>query len=147
MGYLSERISYLKGLADGMNLSSETNEGRLLKEILEFLDDLALSVEELEVEVIESLDDLEERYDILEDIITDEFDPLDFFDDEDYDEDEDEECDTIICPACSGLFEFSDEFISEDGDYITCPSCGEEIELEWSFSNCDFCFDEDEDEE
>ena len=37
MGYLSERVSYLRGLADGMKLNEDTNEGRLLKEIIEVL--------------------------------------------------------------------------------------------------------------
>ena len=48
MGFLSERVSYLRGLADGMKLDQNTNEGKLLKEIIELLDDIAVSVEDME---------------------------------------------------------------------------------------------------
>ena len=39
MGYLSEKVAYLKGLCDGMDISSETKEGKLLGAIIEVLDD------------------------------------------------------------------------------------------------------------
>lgn len=150
MGYLMERVSYLKGLADGLNISSDTSEGRLLKEILEVLDDIALTVEELEDDFATTAEDLEDRTEFLESVY--------FGDDEDDDyddyDDDDEDIDTIVCPACKGIITFSEEQINDDFTVFTCPACGEEIELELYDDEdgccmCEFCgdYDEDEDEE
>jgi hypothetical protein len=35
MAYLSERVSYIKGLMEGMNLDTATNEGKLFKAIID----------------------------------------------------------------------------------------------------------------
>jgi hypothetical protein len=42
MGYLSERVSYLRGLADGLSLNKESAESRLFDEIIELLDDISI---------------------------------------------------------------------------------------------------------
>ena len=60
MGYLSERVSYLRGLADGLNISDDTNEGKLLKVIIDVLDDVAISIEEVEDEQKALLDDIDD---------------------------------------------------------------------------------------
>ena len=48
MSYLNERVSYLKGLAEGMQISDASNEGKLLKAIIEVLDDIALTIDDIE---------------------------------------------------------------------------------------------------
>ena len=48
MGYLSERVSYLRGLADGLKIDEDTNEGKLFKLIIDVIDDIAVSVEDVE---------------------------------------------------------------------------------------------------
>ena len=45
---LSERTAYLKGLMEGMKIDTETNEGKLFKAIVDTLDDMALTVSDLE---------------------------------------------------------------------------------------------------
>ena len=60
MGYLSERVSYLRGLADGLDISDDTKEGKLLKVIIDVLDDVAISVEEVEDEQKALLDDIDD---------------------------------------------------------------------------------------
>ena len=45
---LSERTAYLKGLMEGMKIDTETNEGKLFKAIIETLDDMALTVSDVE---------------------------------------------------------------------------------------------------
>ena len=51
MGYLSERINYIKGLADGIKLGEkETEEAKILSAVLELLDEMAFSVEEISEE-------------------------------------------------------------------------------------------------
>ena len=41
---LGERAAYLKGLAEGLKISKETDEGRLLSEVINMLEDIADSV-------------------------------------------------------------------------------------------------------
>ena len=59
MSFLTEKAQYLKGLADGMNLSKETNEGKLFTAILEMLEETALALEE----VVEYQDEMQEQVD------------------------------------------------------------------------------------
>ena len=66
MGYLSERVSYLRGLADGLKIDEDTNEGKLFKLIIDVIDDIAISVEDAEDtqnEILDAVDDIEERLD------------------------------------------------------------------------------------
>ena len=91
---ISEKVAYLKGLMEGMNLSADSNEGKLFRAIVNVLDEIALEVEDLTDEVMELGDGLDVISDDLgdvEDIIYDE-------DDDDYeelDEDEDDELDSV----------------------------------------------------
>jgi len=45
MSELTEKIAYLRGLADGMNLDKETNEGKLISEIIDVLGDMGADVD------------------------------------------------------------------------------------------------------
>jgi DNA-directed RNA polymerase subunit delta len=47
MKYLYERVSYLRGLADGLQISEDTKEGKLLIQIVDVLEDFADAVNEL----------------------------------------------------------------------------------------------------
>ena len=44
---LSEKSAYLKGLMEGMKLDTETNEGKLISEIISMLQDVAENVSDL----------------------------------------------------------------------------------------------------
>ena len=48
MGYLSERVNYVKGLMEGMKFDTNTDEGRLFKALIDIVEDLAISAEDLE---------------------------------------------------------------------------------------------------
>ena len=128
MGYLAEKYNYLKGLCDGIGIDeSETKEGKVLKAMMEFMDEVVLSVEDLEYAV----DDLEEIIDeCCEDDCGCDCDCCD-----------DCDCDEIIneveCPECEGVFVLTEDLFSDDGDYIECPLCNEKIELDWSDLDCD----------
>ena len=68
---LSERAAYLKGLKEGLKLNTETSEGKLLNEIVEMLEDVALSVNDLEdctSAISDELDLIEEEIEEIEDI-------------------------------------------------------------------------------
>ena len=44
----SEKVAYLKGLAEGLGVDKETKEGRILDAILDILEDVAHDIEDLE---------------------------------------------------------------------------------------------------
>ena len=47
---VAEKAAYIKGLMEGMKFNTETDEGKLIKNIVDLLEDLALSVGDLEDE-------------------------------------------------------------------------------------------------
>ena len=135
---ISEKIAYLKGLMEGMNVDTESNEGKLFAAVVDVLDEIALEVEDLTDEVMElgdGLDVISDDLSDVEDIVYDEWD-----DDE---EDEEEECYATTCPECEEEIFFDDSML-EDGEII-CPNCG--AKLEFDLSDLADAADEDKDEE
>ena len=130
----SEKVAYLKGLAEGMELDTEKKEGKILAAILDILEDVALDLEDLwenTVELAEGLDVVSDDLEDVEDIVYDEFDEEDDEDEDEYYEDEldeDEDCYATTCPTCEEEI-FFDESILEDGEVI-CPNCGEKLEFD-----------------
>ena len=64
---LSERVAYLRGLAEGMKLDTETNEGKLISVIIDILEDVALEIADINenaLDIGEELDALIEQFDI-----------------------------------------------------------------------------------
>ena len=129
---ITEKVAYLKGLAEGLALDTEkSKEGKLISAIIDILDDIALEMEDIkdeQAELSDGLDAVSEDLEDVEDIIYDDDD--DEYDDEcDCDEDEDsEECYATTCPNCEETVYF-DETILEDGEVI-CPNCGEKLEFD-----------------
>ena len=81
---LSEKSAYLKGLMDGLNLSKETPEGKMISGIVDLLQDMTSSISDLEenaIAVSDELDEIEDDLDAIEEFLMDE-------DDEDEDEDD-----------------------------------------------------------
>ena len=139
---ISEKVAYLKGLMEGMNLSADSNEGKLFRAIVDVLDEVALEVEDLTDEVMElgdGLDVISDDLSDVEDVLFDE-DDFDDYDDEDEDEDEDdeEECYATTCPECEEEI-FFDDSVLEDGK-VECPNCGATLE----FDPADLVEDEEE---
>ncbi len=132
---VSEKAAYLRGMMDAMNLDPNTNEGKLFKAISDLLDDLALSVADLEEETSAMRDYIDEMDDDLaaleSEVYDDDYD-YDDYDYEDEDEDEDEEEDD---------FDDEDDFEDEDDEddeededdegeepvALECPACGETV--------------------
>jgi len=153
MNYLKGKVAYLKGLADGMQLDYTTNEGRLLKAILDVLDDIALAVddiEEVQEQLSEQVDELDEDLAEIESLIYDQDD--DEYcrdDDEDYDdddadeEDEEEVIAEFDCPHCGETVNLENAFMKKDT--VLCPHCNKEIEIEWDCS-CEDCEEECEED-
>lgn len=139
---ISEKVAYLKGLMEGMNLNADSNEGKLFLAIADVLDEIALEVEDLTDEVMElgdGLDVISDDLSDVEDIVYDEWDD----DDDDDEDDEEEECYATTCPECEEEIFFDDTML-EDGEII-CPNCG--AKLEFDLSDLADAAAEDKDEE
>jgi ribosomal protein S27E len=125
---ISEKVAYLKGLAEGLNIDTDkSKEGKLITVMIDILDEIAMSIEDLEENSLA----LGEEIDVLSDDLADVEDIV--FDDEDEDEDEeDEEFDDdwfeVECPSCDEVL-VVDEDALEEG-YIKCPNCGTEYSLD-----------------
>ena len=130
---LTDRVSYLQGLMDGLEIDDSTKEGKILIQMADILQELALSVDDIEVEideVVELVDTLDEDLGELEEDYYD----LDFDDDEDdYYDDEDLDADDefyeVICPTCGDTICLNQEMIEEGS--INCPNCNELLEFDF----------------
>ena len=150
---ICEKSAYLKGLMDGLKLSTETDEGKMIAAIVDLLGDVTKRLKDVEdttIAISDELDEIEEDLDAIEDFIMDEdedyedeeddFEP--FYDDDDDDEDyEDEGFDfgdedttiyEVVC-ACGNVINFDEETLEKGS--IICEDCGETLE---------FSFEDDE---
>jgi len=147
----SEKVAYLKGLAEGLKINEEKPEGKLISVIIDILEDMALDIEDVSenaLDLSEEIDELSEDLALLEDLV---------YDDED--DDEDDSCCghshshkggcccggddfdeplffEVKCPSCENEITVDEDVLSLGK--IQCPNCGEMLE---------FDFDEDEDDE
>lgn len=123
MSDITNRAAYLKGLADGMKIDTETDEGKLFSEIINLMGDMADELEALDEEqafIEDKIDDLEDVVEVLgEEAFGD--------DDEVY---------TLVCEKCGEEIDFTADDLDDiaDGNFV-CPKCGEVIELD--FDECD----------
>jgi len=139
---ISEKAAYLKGLMAGMNIDANTNEGKLFSAIADLLEDISLSVADLEdgqaylEEYIDEIDmDLGEVerdvYECEDDDCYDDdccdCDCCDCCDDDCCDCDELCDCFATVCPTCGEEICYDADLAA---DSIICPSCNTEIELE-----------------
>ncbi|MBR1970342.1 MAG: hypothetical protein IKA17_08290 [Clostridia bacterium] len=134
MSYLTEKMAYIRGLAEGLEIDETTKEGKLLLAIVEALSDTADELYELgdiQDEMQLQLDEVDEDLDELESFVYGDEDE-DFYDD-------DEEEYEVECPNCGDMICFDADLL--DSDKINCPACGEEIELEFEdgCENCGCC--------
>ena len=107
---ISEKVAYLKGLAEGLGLDTEkSKEGKLISVMIGILEEVGLSLEDLE----ENTTVLGEELDAISDDLSD-VEKVIYGDDDD-DEDEDDDCDCCC-----------DEDDEEDDDFfqVECPNCG-----------------------
>ena len=130
---ITEKVAYLKGLAEGMELDTEKKEGKLLAAIIDVLDDIALEIADMKADQEELYDGLDAVSDDLEDVedavFGDEDDEDEADDDYEFVEPEDDEdCYATTCPTCEETIYF-DESVLEDGEVI-CPNCGEKLEFD-----------------
>lgn len=135
---VTEKAAYLKGLAEGLELDEKKPETKLIKAMIDVIDEMALSISDFE----DSLDMVGEQLDAVDEDLADLEDYIFEEDEDDY-----EGCDCssctgtgdyfeVECPACGEVICLDESVLDEDS--IECPACGETLE---------FDFDEDDDEE
>ncbi len=123
---ISEKVAYLKGLAEGLNLDTEkSKEGKLISVMIGILEELAMSVEDLEENAL----NLGEEIDVLSDDLADVEDVV-FDEDEDDEEDYDDDWFEVECPTCGETLVIDDEALA-DGE-VECPKCGSRYAMDLS---------------
>ena len=122
---VTEKVAYLKGLAEGMKMDDSTNEGKLLLAIIDTLDDIALTVSDME----DSMTELAAQVDEIDDDLGAVEEDL-YCDDDDCDcDDDDEALYEVECPKCGDII-CLDEDMLDEGE-IDCPNCGEKLEFDF----------------
>lgn len=121
MKYLYEEVAYLKGLAEGLEISEETKEGKIINKIVDVLESFADAIVELEEEQIELIDYVESIDEDLSDIEDDIYEE----EEDDDDEDDDEEYNYIEmeCPNCNDFVEIDEDLLYNEDIDIVCPNC------------------------
>ena len=132
---IGEKISYLQGLSEGLKVDEGTNEGRIIKGILDVLADITENIRDMEDELEATLDCVDEISEDLADVEDEVYGgdddcgcgSCDCCDDDDYEE-YDDDIYEIECPECGELV-YADVDTIENED-IYCPNCKKMIEVE-----------------
>ena len=123
MKYLYEEVAYLKGLAEGLEISKETKEGKIIHKIIDVLESFADSIVELDEEQC----DLAEYVESIDEDLSDIGDDLSFIE--------------MECPNCNDLVEIDEELLYDDEVDVVCPNCKAIIlssdDDDYSCTDCD----------
>lgn len=128
MSYLTEKMAYIRGLAEGLDVDATTKEGKLLLAIVEALSDTAdeiCEIEDYQDELADLVDEIDEDLGDVEEFVYGDVD------------DEDDEF-SVECPACGDLIYLDAETLESCEDSIICPNCNEKIEIEYD-CDCECC--------
>lgn len=131
---ITEKVAYLKGLAEGLKVNEEKAEGKLLLAIIDVLDDMALSMEDLDEgmgELCEQVDEIDEDLGALEG----DFYGLD--EDDDFEDFDDDDVYEVECPSCGDVICINGDML-DDGE-MNCPNCNELLEFELEECDCEGC--------
>lgn len=121
---ISEKVAYLKGLAEGLDLdTAKSKEAKLISVMIGILEEIGLSIEDLE----ESVDDLGEEIDAISDDLSDVEEVV--FNEEDEDG-LDEDFFEVECPSCGADIEIDEDVLA--AGVVECPGCGEKFAIDLS---------------
>lgn len=135
---ICEKISYIKGLAEGLSLDDTTKEGKVLSAIIDLLGDITEEICDIEDgcdELMEQIDAVDEDLSAVEELLYGDDDcDCDCDGCDDCDCDCDDEVYEIECPACNDVIYLDSQMLEEEG--MTCPNCGTKLEFDF---DCDCC--------
>ena len=139
---ISEKVAYLKGLAEGLDLDTvKSKEGKLISVMIGILEELAMSVEDLEENAL----NLGEEIDVLSDDLADVEEAV--FEEEEDGGDYDDDWFEVECPSCGADILVDSEDLA-NGE-VECPGCGSRFAMELTDDEeeeDDDDLDDDEDE-
>lgn len=130
---LTEKMSYLQGLLDGLEVDTSTKEGKALVQMSDVMQEMVIYVEDLQAQV----DELTELCDILDADLGDVEEEVFDLDDDCCCEDDDCDCDfddedemyEVCCPNCGDTILLNDSILEEGS--MECPNCGETLEFDY----------------
>ena len=136
---ITEKTAYLKGLLEGLNIDETKAEGKLLKAVIDTLDELANDLTDVADDVAtlnDYVEELDEDLGAVEEFVYSDDDDCDCCDcdcDDEFDCDGDcdccdEDCDgfyEVECPKCGANVCFDE---SCDPRNLMCPSCQERFD-------------------
>ena len=124
---LKEKVSYIKGLMEGMEYDTTTKEGKLMAAVVDVLSEMAEDV----TLINEDVEDLNDAVDAMSEALVDVEDYL--FEDEDEEDDADELYEDglyeITCPKCGEVVCVDEDMLSDDN--LSCPNCGTKFEVDF----------------
>ena len=126
MSELTDRVAFLRGLAEGMQLDDSKPESKLLLKMLDLLDEMAKDNDDLH----KALDELNEYMESIDEDLADL--EADLYDDENEDlakKETDDEFEGMIeyeCPHCGAKIEIDPDEVDFDEDSL-CPKCGKDL--------------------
>ena len=135
----SESLGYLKGLIDGLDLDANKKETKVIKAIVDVLENLATDVDDM----TEGLELVGEQIDAVDEDLADLEEYV--YDDDDCDCDCcDDECEEyeVECPNCGETITVDEDTVMQGK--FECPNCGEVLEFEVEYDDdcdCDNCDD------
>lgn len=117
MANIKERVAYLQGLTQGLNVSSHSAEGKLLINIIDVLDDMAEEFSNIQM----VQEDLETYVESMDEDLTD-------LEEEVYDDVVGEDLVEVQCPSCHETVSFESSLLEDEDDLeVSCPHCGETV--------------------
>ena len=131
MSKMGATVAYLKGLAEGLGVTAETDKGKLMLAMIDTLEafvEQAGGTEEALHELQEVVDELDSDVGDLEEVLLSEAEDEED-DDEEEDEDDDEEEEGLIeyeCPHCGTVIFFDEEAFDMEQEHL-CPNCNRKV--------------------
>ena len=122
MSKISEKVAYLDGLMEGLDLE-DVKLKKLFTAVIVALDEIAEEISDHEDAIAEIDESLDEVYDAMDD-----FDEILFGEDDEDEEEEDDDFFEVVCPNCGETVYF-DEDMLDNPEGLLCPNCNETIDL------------------
>ena len=112
---ISEKVAYLKGLAEGLDLDTEkSKEGKLISVMIGILEEVGLSLEDMEENALNLGEEIDALSDDLADVESIVYD-------EDEDDEDEEDGFEVECPNCDEPLFIGDDELAEG--VVVCPNC------------------------
>lgn len=117
MGKMKERVAYLQGLTQGLDIGGQSSEGKLLINIIDVLGEIAEEITNMHM-VQEDLETYVENMD----------EDLSDLEEEVYEDVADDDLIEVKCPTCNETVSFESDILHDDDEVeVSCPHCGDTV--------------------